>query len=420
MSTITLIDYGCHSFSYRLAARLHDYGLPTRYFVNGSLESPNLSSLPQWVKDNPDMVRNITCKRPYGKLSLARRLRGESDWAIECLKALEQENPAAVIVSCLPLTVASRIESWCNKRAIPFVYWLQDIQGKAISDLLTAKLGWLGRLLGGLASKWEQHLLTRSRMVITIAPSHERELPLPVLKQHRYRLLENWGNLEDFPKGLSAGEWASQYGLDQTVNVMYTGTLGLKHDLHTFFDLAVAFKDRPDIRIVIVSSGQAADKIRIEAARKRIHNLVVLPFQPHAEVPTMLASAAVLVAPLNPSAGSFCVPSKILSYLCSGRPTVIAIDPENLAAKTILRSQSGLVVRPGDSKEFIKAVARLIDDPAFRLEAGSNARAYAEVNFNIDTIMETFIGILADSGVSLTPQVAAKAIHDLAQTAATV
>jgi glycosyltransferase involved in cell wall biosynthesis len=134
----------------------------------------------------------------------------------------------------------------------------------------------------------------------------------------------------------------------------------------------------------------------------------------------MLASAAVLVAPLNPSAGSFCVPSKILSYLCSGRPTVIAIDEENLAAKTILRSGSGLVVRPGDSKEFIKAVARLIDDPAFRLEAGSNARAYAEVNFNIDTIMETFIGILADAGVSLTPQVAAKSIHDLAHTAATV
>jgi glycosyltransferase involved in cell wall biosynthesis len=42
-----------------------------------------------------------------------------------------------------------------------------------------------------------------------------------------------------------------------------------------------------------------------------LDNVVNLPFQPYKDVPKVLASAAVLIAPLDPSAGSFCVPSTV-------------------------------------------------------------------------------------------------------------
>jgi colanic acid biosynthesis glycosyl transferase WcaI len=415
---VSLIDYGCHSFTYRLSGRLNDLGIGTRYLVNGSLESPNLSSLPRWIEERPEMVSKITCKKPYGKMSLLQRLQGEAEWGGNCIRALEADAPAVVVVSCIPLTAVTRIESWCRRHDIPLIYWLQDIQSRAIYDLLGAKLGFAGRTLGAFAHLWEQELLIRSRMVITIAPRHERELPLAVLREKRYRLLENWGNLEDFPRVPVQNDWAARHGLAQTINVMYTGTLGLKHDLHTFFELGRAFRERPDVRIVIVSSGQAADYLRLEAVKQDLGNLVVLPFQAHEDLPKVLATAAVLVAPLDPAAGSFCVPSKILSYLCAGRPIVLAINSDNLAAKTIAESKSGFVVRPGDARGFVDAVTRLVTHAGERFERGRNARAYAEEAFNLDSVVEKFTTILAESGVSFGSVLARKQAGELAHSAA--
>ncbi len=394
MPGLILIDYGCHSFTYRLATQLADGGLPIRYFANGSLESPNLSSLGGWQRSHPSVVRTIACKQPYGKLSLLGRLRGELEWAGRCIRALQEENPTAVVVSCLPLAVVTRIHNWCRRRRIPVVYWLQDMQGRAIHDLLGRKFGLPGKALGALAQLWEQQMLEESRIVITIAPGHENELPKALRDERRYALLENWANVEEFPPLPAANDWSKRHGLDGTRNVLYAGTLGLKHDLDTFLSLAAHLLGKPDVRVVVVSSGQAALKLKEEAAARGLSNLVVLPFQPQSEVAKVLSSAAVLVAPLDASAGKFCVPSKILSYLCAGRPIVLAIDANNRAAEMVLRAGAGAVVPSGDTLGFVDAVTRLIDDEAARGQAGRRARAFAEETFASERITQSFLAIL--------------------------
>jgi colanic acid biosynthesis glycosyl transferase WcaI len=403
MSATVLIDYGCHSFTYRLATHLGDLGFPILYFANGSLESPNLSSLAAWVQARPHLVRSISCEKPYGKLGLYRRLAGEIEWARRCMQALEKEDVAAVIVSCVPLAAVTRIQKWAEHRGIPLIYWLQDLQGRAIHDLLGRKLGLPGRVLGSFAYLWEQHILEKSRMVITIADGHERDLPLTVRQAERYVLLENWGNIEEFPQFRHDNAWAVQHGLDKTLNVLYSGTLGLKHDLSAFISVALSFRDRSDVRVVVVSSGHAAEALRAQAAAQGLSNLIVLPFQPYGEVPKVLASAAVLVAPLEASAGGFCVPSKVLSYLCAGRPTVIAIDAANPAATTIQRVGAGDVVEPGDVNGFVDAVAEFLNNAPSREAAGRRARRYAEETFGLEQVTQKFLNIVSSSNIYLGP-----------------
>jgi colanic acid biosynthesis glycosyl transferase WcaI len=403
MSPAILIDYGCHSFTYRLATRLHSDGFPIRYFVNGSLESPNLLSLASWVQGRPALVRSINCQKAYGKMSLRDRLRGEVEWASKCIQALEQERPSAVIVSCVPLYAVTRIQSWAKLNGVPLIYWLQDLQGRAIHDLLGRKFGLAGRAIGSVARMWEQRILSRSDMVITIAAGHERELPGGTRRKKSFALLENWANIEDIPELPPGNDWAVGNALHKTKNILYSGTLGYKHDLAMFLTLASAFKSRRDVRIVLVSSGRAADYVRRAAADNNLPNLIVLPFQRYEDVPSVLASASVLIAPLDPSAGSFCVPSKVLSYLCAGRPIVIAIDAENAAARIIQAAQAGSVVAPGDSETFVAAVHALLDDPARRVAEGRSARVYAQRTFGLDRVVSRFLDILARANVILEP-----------------
>ena len=160
-----------------------------------------------------------------------------------------------VIGSCIPLAALTRIQKWTGRRGIPFVYWLQDIQGRAIHDLLGRKFGFPGRVLGSWAYIWEQCMIERSHVVITIAHGHESELPTSVRRAGRFTLLENWANIEDIPVFSHANDWTVRHSLDKTVNIVYSGTLGLKHDLGTFLTLAAAVHYREDVRIVVVSSG---------------------------------------------------------------------------------------------------------------------------------------------------------------------
>lgn len=405
MNTIALIDYGCHSFSFRLAERLQREGYPFRYFANGSLESPNLSSLPGWQRDYPNLLRVVRCERAYGKMDLRARLKGELEWSSRCIEALVAESPSAIVCSCLPLPVAYRIQAWARRRRIPFVYWLQDLQGTAIAELLGKKLGAAGRLLGELGKAVEQRMLTLSDHIVTIAPQHEALLPARIQREHRFTLLENWANIEEIPVLAADNDWAARHGLDRTTNVVYSGTLGFKHDLRVFPALAAALREHADARVVLVSSGAAADNVRDIARADGLSNLVVLPFQPYECVPKVLASASVLIAPLDPSAGSFCVPSKVLSYLCAGRPTVLAIDAANPAARMIASASAGVTVPPGDTNAFICAVLQFIANRELRRSCGEGARKFAESTFSLDSIVPRFLRILESAGVTAERQV---------------
>jgi colanic acid biosynthesis glycosyl transferase WcaI len=395
MSAVALIDYGCHSFTYRLAARLHNQGMPIRYFANGSLESPNRQSLLGWAGENPALVRNICCRREYGKMRIHQRLQGELEWAGECVRALGGERPLAIVVSCVPLTAVTRIQFWARRRGVPIIYWLQDLQGRAMHELLGAKFGFPGRVVGSFADIWEQEVLDRSRMVITIAAGHEAALPQTVRSEGRYALLENWANIDELPVFDVCNDWSRRLGLDRTRNVIYSGTLGMKHDLRIFRTMAAAFRRLSDVRIVVVSSGQAADQVRQEAATDRLSNLIVLPFQPNLDVAKVLASATVLVASLDPSAGSFCVPSKVLSYLCAGRPIVVALDNRNPVAHMVQMAGAGVVVPPGDTAAFVAAVASALRNTDLSIQQGRAARAYAERLFDLDAVAAKFIQILS-------------------------
>jgi colanic acid biosynthesis glycosyl transferase WcaI len=140
-----------------------------------------------------------------------------------------------------------------------------------------------------------------------------------------------------------------------------------------------------------------ADFLKAEKRSKSLDNLLLLPFQPFSRLPDMLASADAVIAILEPEAGVFSVPSKVLTYHCAGRPTLGAMPSENLAARLIERERTGLVADPRDTPAFLSAAQQLLDDRAGREQMGVRARAYAERAFDIVAIGGRFEALLASA-----------------------
>jgi glycosyltransferase involved in cell wall biosynthesis len=98
---------------------------------------------------------------------------------------------------------------------------------------------------------------------------------------------------------------------------------------------------------------------------------------------------------LEPDAGSFSVPSKVLTYLCASRPLLVSVSGENLAARVVERSGGGLVVPPHDRQALVAAAGALHADAALRDELGRRARSYAEQVFDPAAIADRFEEVLA-------------------------
>jgi glycosyltransferase involved in cell wall biosynthesis len=167
----------------------------------------------------------------------------------------------------------------------------------------------------------------------------------------------------------------------------------MKHDPALLVQLSQHFVDRPDVRVVVITEGIGRRWLEQQKAQLGLANLILMDFQPFAEVPQALAAADVLTAILEPSAGVFSVPSKVLAYLCASRALLLAVPPENLASKTVERIHAGLVSHPTAVEGFLSHADQLYEDAALRATLGTNGRTYAEATFNIDSIAAEFIGV---------------------------
>jgi glycosyltransferase involved in cell wall biosynthesis len=151
--------------------------------------------------------------------------------------------------------------------------------------------------------------------------------------------------------------------------------------------------------VVAVSQGLGMRKLEAANADRPQAALKLLPLQSAEDFAQVLATADVLVATIETDAGTFAVPSKVQSYLCSGRPILLAAPAENLAARTVVRADAGVVLDPDDDSGFLKAALQLRADRDLRQRLAENARAYAEHTFDMKSITDRFEMVLLSAKV---------------------
>jgi len=119
------------------------------------------------------------------------------------------------------------------------------------------------------------------------------------------------------------------------------------------------------------------------------------PFQPAELLSETLGSADVLVGLLEPEATMFSIPSKVLTYMASGRPIIGLMPLDNPAAADITACD-GYVDEPTRAGAQ-RAAAWLSDranDPATREAIGKRTRGVAEEKFDPDRITSAFESVI--------------------------
>ena len=341
-------------------------------------------------------IEAVELSSAFEKYSPRKRLRQELEYPALLFERIERYGPDVLLSSNAPLVSQRGIVARANRLGLPFVFWQQDVYSVAMRQELEKRLPAVGRLAGDQLVALERRLAHRSAALVAISDDFRPILESWRLPPAKVHVVENWAPLDELPGLPRENAWAREHGLADRRVLLYSGTLGLKHDPELLVRLALRFRAEEDVRVVVVSEGMGADYLRARAGELGLENVVLLGFQPYERLPEVLASGDVLVAILEPDAGVFSVPSKVLSYHCAGRPLLAALPRTNLAARIVERNGSGVVVEPADRDGFVDAAERLLCDAALRTTLGRNARKYAERTFDIGAIGDRFEAILSD------------------------
>ena len=395
-------DYAGHPFQVQLSRALARRGHTVRHGYSATNLTPQGALArrdgdPDGFEPDPLVLARPVDKRARSLRGLVERRRAEADYGRLLVEAVDVFAPDVVLTANTALDSLSRLMGWARSTQTPVVNWLQDILSIGTDRVLRAKVPMLGALVGRRYLSLERRLLGEAAAVVVITDDFRPLLHGWGLADEAIHTIENWAPLDEMPPRPRDNAWAERHGLVGRRVLLYAGTLGLKHNPALLLGVAEALRDDPDARVVVVSEGAGADWLTEHAAEAGLDNLVVLPFQPFADLPDVLGAADVLAAILEPDAGVFSVPSKVLSYLCAARPVLLAIPPENLAAQIVTREDAGVVVPPTDAAGFAREAKNLLADADQRDRLAAHARAYAERAFDIDTIADRFEAVLREA-----------------------
>lgn len=381
-------DYAGHPFqvdlSRELAARGH--AVTHAYFHGDGGPKGRLDHSPS---DPPGLsFEGVRLARPYDKASFVKRRFDDVAYGKSVASLVASRKPDIVISGNTPTEAQSSIVRSSIATGAGFVFWVQDFYSIAVSKLLRKKLGPIGAAIGGYYSFLERGQFASSDAIVVITDSFADVARNWVSAKDKVFTIENWGALNDIAPLHKDNEWSRRHGLVGTFNFLYSGTLALKHNPQLLVDLANKVKGRANV--VVVSQGVGVADLERAKSEQSIDNLILLPLQPFADLPNVLATADVTVATIEPDAGMFSVPSKVQSYFCAERPVLLAAPAENLASQVVRRVGAGLVVDPNDNEGFWRGALRLIEDHGLRITAAQNGRNFASENYDIKRVTDRF------------------------------
>lgn len=385
---ILIHDYAGHPFqvdlSRELAQRGHD--VVHAYFAGDPGPKGALARRP----DDAAGLRfaGVNIDRAYNKGSMIERRFNDIRYGKEAAKLIAEVRPDVVISGNTPTEAQSLVIEAARGVDAAYIQWVQDFYSIAASKLLTKKLGLAGAMVGAYYRWIERRQLRNSHGIVTITEDFEPLAAKWAGDKTKVVTIENWGALGDIVPKPRDNAWGREHGIDGKLTFLYSGTLGLKHNPHFLSALAKAFGDGANV--VVAGQGLGFDALKEKVAQERLTSVKLLPLQPFGQLSELLGSADVLVSVVESDAGMFSVPSKVQSYLCAGRPILLAAPPENLAARIVARENAGLVVHPDDLDGFIAAAKRLAGDAALRRTLGENGRDYAERAYDIQRTTDRF------------------------------
>lgn len=326
-----------------------------------------------WTRRERNVLNRAAFELSFMVLSLIQAFRG---WRPDVI---------FLTVPGLPVAVSAAILSTIYRS--PIVLNLQDILPDAAVHVGLIKNNKIITVLKYL----EKFAYSISTKISVIADGFTKNILAKGVSLEKITEIPNWVDInfiEPLPKDNNS--FRLKNNLQEKFVVMYSGNIALTQGLETVIDASSGLKHFPNIAIVIIGEAKALKRLEKYCQKNAVDNVTLLPFEPRAKLPEMLAAADVGLVIQKKNVLDFNMPSKIQVLLASGRAIVGSVPSTGTAASALRKSGAGVIVPPEEPQALADAIVKLYRDRSLAERLGRQGRIYAEQNYAFELALDKY------------------------------
>lgn len=257
----------------------------------------------------------------------------------------------------------------CVKYNIPYIVPIQDIYPECL--LTKSHIPGLAKtIIKSILLPIDKYYQKHAYRVRTISDEMADYLSRTrKIDRNKYLVVNNWQNDDDF-MNLPVAKASDKIVFE------YVGSI----NVHANVDLMIkAFAEAniPNSELRIYGGGNQKENC-LQLVKDLGLNNVSFGFVSRNEIPAVQADASVLILALPTGNGNLCLPSKLTSYLLSGRPVLASVDQDSSTKRILEGEECGKTVVPDNKDALVygfKYFAELTSEA--RENMGKNSREYA-------------------------------------------
>jgi len=189
-------------------------------------------------------------------------------------------------------------------------------------------------------------------------------------------VIPNFVDAGEFNPDIDGSRVRERYGLGKDKIVLFFGRLVPYKGVEYLID---AFKEMKNATLVVAGRGPLREKLMKRA--KKIPNVrFIVPDDD--EIPLLYSCCDVFVLPSVTRAEAFGI--ALLEAMASGKPTITT----DMSGMPSVVGDTGILVKPKDSKALRKAIQKLLSDKNLRKDLGERARSKVEEEFTLPIVVE--------------------------------
>ena len=255
----------------------------------------------------------------------------------------------------------------------PFVMEVGDLWPASIIAVNAMKPGLIIRLL----EKLELFLYRRAVRVILLTKAFRENLIRRNIPADKLDVVRNGVELSYFQSRSKDIQLARSFGLKDEFVIGYIGTHGMAHNLSNVIKAAEQTRNDKNILYLFVGSGAEKRSLVALAEEKKLSNVIFLPSQPKAAMPSIWSVCDVALAHLRDSPTMReVVPSKMFEAMGMALP-ILLVAPEGEASQILTETGAGIHVPAGRPKALAEAVRELSRNPELMRRLSERSRAAA-------------------------------------------